>query len=487
MEGGEHDLPRLAVEVAVDREHPVAEQRDQVAEAAVAPAEAVGVGDEHEVVRLRAEQEDVARVEHAQREHRAVALVGLEQQRERVGDHAVRAPHARRVVARRVAAARPALGLELEHDAPQRVGADRLRARQRHGVNLHSTTWCRDCRDRCLRARARGPGPRRGRGVLRRPARDAGRRALAGPRGDLGDGGRAHADRALAPAGRARRRPGRRARPFRDAHLRGRLRRRRGAAARGGRAGDRARLRDRPRRAMYLTDPDGHVVELGRGTSPGTSPQCPSDDGDPSRAARCAGSAPRWASSSRSSRSRASSGGRCARTPPQLPDTARRAGRARRRDRALRGQHARALGALAPAAARRRRAPGARGLLRADHDRLRGQQRAAGARRRRRARRAARAARGGVAAHGARHDRGGAAARRRRDPRALPRGRLRDPRRGRRRARWSGSRSPAPRWSSASPSRSCWCAATSASTPSSRRCSPPRAAAEPPRRAAGRR
>ena len=80
VEGREHDPARLLVEVAVDREHPVAEQRDQVAEAAVAPAEVVGVGDEHEVVRLRAEHEDVARVEDPQREDRPVALVGLEQQ-----------------------------------------------------------------------------------------------------------------------------------------------------------------------------------------------------------------------------------------------------------------------------------------------------------------------------------------------------------------------------------------------------------------------
>ena len=133
VEGREHDPARLLVEVAVDREHPVAEQRDQVAEAAVAPAEAVGVGDEHEVVRLRAEHEDVARVEDPQREDRAVALVGLEQQVQRVGDHPVRAADAQRGVAGRVAAARAALRLQLESDAPQRVGADRLGPGQGHG------------------------------------------------------------------------------------------------------------------------------------------------------------------------------------------------------------------------------------------------------------------------------------------------------------------------------------------------------------------
>ena len=49
--------------------------------------EVVRVGDEDAVVGLRADHEDDARGEHAEAEHRAVALVGVEQQRERVGDH----------------------------------------------------------------------------------------------------------------------------------------------------------------------------------------------------------------------------------------------------------------------------------------------------------------------------------------------------------------------------------------------------------------
>ena len=46
-----------------------------------------GVRDEDAVVRLRPEHEHDARGQHAQAEHGPVALVGVEQQAERVGDH----------------------------------------------------------------------------------------------------------------------------------------------------------------------------------------------------------------------------------------------------------------------------------------------------------------------------------------------------------------------------------------------------------------
>src|SRR5688572_32128865 len=52
VERRQHDLARAAVIVAVDRQQAVAEQRDQVAEAAVAPDEVLGARDEHEVVGL---------------------------------------------------------------------------------------------------------------------------------------------------------------------------------------------------------------------------------------------------------------------------------------------------------------------------------------------------------------------------------------------------------------------------------------------------
>ena len=77
------------MEVAVDREQPVAEQRHKLDEVAFAPDEVAGVRDEHVVVRLRPDHEDHGDVQAAQREDRPVALVGVQQQRERiVGDAA---------------------------------------------------------------------------------------------------------------------------------------------------------------------------------------------------------------------------------------------------------------------------------------------------------------------------------------------------------------------------------------------------------------
>ena len=57
VEGRQHDPARAPVVVAVDREQAVAEQRDQVAHRAVAPAEVRRVRHGHVVVRLRAERE----------------------------------------------------------------------------------------------------------------------------------------------------------------------------------------------------------------------------------------------------------------------------------------------------------------------------------------------------------------------------------------------------------------------------------------------
>jgi hypothetical protein len=118
------------VEVAVDRQQAVAEQRDQVREAAVAPGEVLRVGDEDAMVRGRAQHEHDARREHAHAEHGPVALVGVEEQSERVRDHPVRAPHRRHHVAGRVGRRRPQLGLEVGRDADERVGRDRRRPGQ---------------------------------------------------------------------------------------------------------------------------------------------------------------------------------------------------------------------------------------------------------------------------------------------------------------------------------------------------------------------
>ena len=70
--------------VVVDRQQAVAEQRDQVAEARLAPVEVLRVGDGDVVIGLRPEHEDDLRVEQAQGEDRPVLFVGAEQDRQRV-------------------------------------------------------------------------------------------------------------------------------------------------------------------------------------------------------------------------------------------------------------------------------------------------------------------------------------------------------------------------------------------------------------------
>ena len=75
VEGRQHDPARAAVEVAVDRQQPVAHQADQVAEVPFAPEEVGGVRDRDVVVGLRPEHEHDVAVEQPQREDRAVALV----------------------------------------------------------------------------------------------------------------------------------------------------------------------------------------------------------------------------------------------------------------------------------------------------------------------------------------------------------------------------------------------------------------------------
>src|SRR4051812_43879872 len=138
---------------------------------------------------------------------------------------------------------------------------------------MSTYTRAATARDRCLRARPRGPGPPALGGVLRRSAGAAGGRALGGARGVLGDGGRPHADRAVAAAGRARGRARRRPRALRDAHRRGRLRRRGRAAARRGPPGAGARVRDDPRPGGVPDRPRrprGRAVDVGRGGAPVT-------------------------------------------------------------------------------------------------------------------------------------------------------------------------------------------------------------------------
>ena len=64
----------------VDRQQPVAQQRDQVTQVARAPEEVLGMRHQHVVVCLRAEHEDGVVMKDLQREDRAEALVGVDQQ-----------------------------------------------------------------------------------------------------------------------------------------------------------------------------------------------------------------------------------------------------------------------------------------------------------------------------------------------------------------------------------------------------------------------
>ena len=84
VEGRHHDRAGAVVVVVVDRQQAVAEQRDQVAEARLAPVEVLRVGDGDEVVGLGPEHEDDPRVQQPHREDRPELIVGVEQQRQRV-------------------------------------------------------------------------------------------------------------------------------------------------------------------------------------------------------------------------------------------------------------------------------------------------------------------------------------------------------------------------------------------------------------------
>ena len=121
MEGGHHDRPRPVVVVVVDRQQAVAEQRDQVAEARLAPVEVLRVGDGDEVVGLRPEHEDDPGVEQAHAEDRPVLFVVGEQQRQRVVGDLVGAGEAEVARPGRVLAPPPPLGAQVVGHPPHRV------------------------------------------------------------------------------------------------------------------------------------------------------------------------------------------------------------------------------------------------------------------------------------------------------------------------------------------------------------------------------
>src|SRR3954451_16734308 len=78
----------------------------------------------------------MARVEDPQAEYGPVARVGVQQQAQRIGDHAVRGPGARPQVAGRVRRRRAALGEQVVGHASDRAGRHRRRAHEAHGRTL---------------------------------------------------------------------------------------------------------------------------------------------------------------------------------------------------------------------------------------------------------------------------------------------------------------------------------------------------------------
>ncbi len=113
VEGREHDPARAAVEVAVDREQPVAHQADEIAEVAFPPEEVRGVRDSDVVVRLGTEHEDDVAVEEAEREDRPEPLVAVEEHREGFVGEAPRPREREACIARREGDPRGALLAEV--------------------------------------------------------------------------------------------------------------------------------------------------------------------------------------------------------------------------------------------------------------------------------------------------------------------------------------------------------------------------------------
>ncbi len=148
VEGGQHDRPGAVVVALVDRQEAVAEQRDQVAEARLAPMEVLRVADGDEVVGLRAEHEDDLGVEQAHAEDRPELFVGAEQQRQRVGGGLLGAREAEVTRPGRVGAPPPPLGAQVVGDAEERVrrqprravGERRRRVDRGHGAKLNGKT-----------------------------------------------------------------------------------------------------------------------------------------------------------------------------------------------------------------------------------------------------------------------------------------------------------------------------------------------------------
>ena len=121
----------LRWKVAVDRQHPVAEQRHQVAEVPSRHEKFAALETVHVVVGLRAQHEDDVAVEDPQREDRPEALVGLEQQRQRIAREAARARHRERRLAGRERDRRGPLARGCRPPARRAGSSRRARGRRR--------------------------------------------------------------------------------------------------------------------------------------------------------------------------------------------------------------------------------------------------------------------------------------------------------------------------------------------------------------------
>ena len=142
------------MEVAVDRQQPVAHQADQVAEVRFAPAEVGRVRHRYVVVGLGPQHEDHVGVEQAQREDRPEALVGLQQQRQRVIGEAPGARQREAGFSGREWDGRRALLAQVAEHRGERVGVEeRRRTNERHGRSLQQNwlagqfCWERTSRD----------------------------------------------------------------------------------------------------------------------------------------------------------------------------------------------------------------------------------------------------------------------------------------------------------------------------------------------------
>ena len=130
------------MEVAVDRQQSVAHQPDQIAEVRFAPGEVGGVRDGDVVVGGRPEHEDDVAVEQPQREDRPEALVGVEQQRQRIVGEAPRAREREARLAGRERNARRALLAQVAEHRREGVGVEqRRRADERHAAAYNKTGW----------------------------------------------------------------------------------------------------------------------------------------------------------------------------------------------------------------------------------------------------------------------------------------------------------------------------------------------------------